>query len=80
MLYSELRVYIPDLLANSKEFRGFDLAQLNLVCQYLKVTRFIFDCELSESGNEGAPGCLSWHSKYVEGGVRNNMLRFKSIY
>ena len=58
---------MPELPVNSKDFRDFDLVQLNVACQHLKVNGYIFDCELSASGNDGVPGCLSWRCKHVEG-------------
>ena len=59
ILYMELRKHIPELPANLKHFRGFNLVQLNKACQHLKINGFIFNCEMTTGENEGRPGCLS---------------------
>ena len=76
-LYTELRFYMPELPVNSKDFRGFNLQQLNTACQHLKINGFIFDCEVSTDGFNGKPGCLAWRSENVESGLRVNILRYK---
>ena len=58
-LYAELQTYMPVLPPNAKDFRGFDLQQLNTACQHLKINGFIFDCEVSANGFNGKPGCLN---------------------
>ena len=58
---------MPELPVISKDFRGFNLQQLNIACQHLKINGFIFDCEVTADGFNGKPGCLSWRSEYVEG-------------
>ena len=52
-LHSELRSRMPELSINSKDFRGFNLTQLNIACQRLKVNGYIFDCDLTADGVEG---------------------------
>ena len=76
-LYAELRSRMPELPANSKGFRGFNLMQLNKACQHLKVNGYIFDCEVTANGVEGHPGCLNWCSDFVEGSTRINMLCYE---
>ena len=41
------------------------------------IDAYIFDCEITVDGFERHPGCLAWHSDFVEGGTRINMLRYK---
>ena len=36
----------------------------------MKINGYIFYCEIVADGVEGHPGCLSWHSEFVEGGLR----------
>ena len=59
---------MPELPANCKDFRGFDLNQLDTACQKLKMNGYIFDCELTDEGRNGSAGCLSWRSKFVDSG------------
>ena len=77
-LYADLRVNMPDLRLDSKQFRGFDKSDLNRACRYLKVNAYIFDCELSDGGNKGSPACLNWRSDFIEGGIRINMLEYEN--
>ena len=78
MLYTTLRANMPDLPLDSKQFRGFDKADLNRACRYLNVNAYIFDCELSDSGNTGSPACLNWRSDFIQGGVHINMLEYQN--
>ena len=66
-LYAELQTKMSELPLNSKDFCGFRLHQLNTACRHLNVNAFIFDCELTDGGFKGSPGCLQWRSDFVEG-------------
>ena len=74
-LYVTLRTSMPELPFTCKHFRDFDLNQLDTACQKLKINVYILDCKFTNEGQSGKAGCLSWHSKFVEGGLHLNMLR-----
>ena len=50
-----------------KDFRGFDLQQLDMACQKFEINAYISDCEVTNEGQEGSDGCLNWCNKFVEG-------------
>ena len=77
-LYATLRENMPELPLASKQFRGFDRESLNKACGYLKVNAYIFNCDLSNGGINGAPGCLDWRSDVIEDGIRINMLEYEN--
>ena len=77
-LYADLRVNMPDLPLDSKQFCGFDKSDLNRAYRYLNVNAYIFDCELSDGGNKGSLACLNWRSDFIEGGIRINMLEYEN--
>ena len=76
-LYAELQVRMPELPVNTKDFRGFNLMQLNKACQHLKINGYIFDCDVTTDGVKGRPGCLQWRINFVEGGTQINMLHYE---
>ena len=69
---------MPYLPVDPKRFFGFDKTELNKVCRFLNVNAYIFDCEVTDGGSKGSPGCLNWRSEFVEGGIRINMLRYEN--
>ena len=76
ILYDTLGTSMPVLHYDCKHFWCFNASQLDTACQNLKINGYIFDCELTNKGRQGKDGCLSWRSKYVEGGIRLNMLQY----
>ena len=56
-LYVDLRVNMTDLPLDSRRFCGFDTPELNKACRYLNMNAYIFDCEVTDDGFKGSPGC-----------------------
>ena len=77
-LYTTLRVNMPELLLDSKQFCGFDRANLNRACHFLNINTYILDCALSDARNTGSLACLNWRSDFIEGGIRINMLEYQN--
>ena len=59
MLYADLRVNMPYLPLDPKQFCGFDKTELNKACRFLNVNAYIFDCEVTDGGFKGSPSCLN---------------------